>query len=73
MIILLVLILILLTTLMTTLFLLGFRIGGEHWQREVLQVRHEGARASREMHELTRRAFVSMAEEAERQRRGGRS
>lgn len=73
MIVLLLLILILLTTLMAALFLLGFRIGGEHWQQEVLQVRHEGVQASREMHELTRRAFVAMAEEADRQRKGGRS
>jgi len=64
---------ILLTMLATTLFLLGFRLGGEHWQEQVLQVRHEGAQASRQMHELTRQAFVAMAEEADRQRKGGRS
>lgn len=65
--------LILLTVLLATLFLLGFRIGGEHWQEQALQIRHEGARASRQMHELTRQAFVAMAEEADRQRKGGRS
>ena len=73
MIALLLLALILLTMLLTTLFLLGFRIGGEHWQEQVLQVRHEAAHASRQMHELTRQAFVAMAEEADRQRKGGRA
>ena len=69
MIALLLLALVLLTMLVTTLFLLGFRIGGEHWREQVLQVRQEGAQASRQMHELTRQAFVAMAEEAERRRR----
>lgn len=73
MIALLLLALILLTMLVTSLFLLGFRIGGEYWQEQVLQVRHEGAQASRQMHELTRQAFVAMADEANRQRKGGRS
>ncbi len=73
MIALLLLALVLLIMLNAALFLLGFRIGGEHWQEQILQVRHEGAQASRQMHELTRQAFVAMAEEADRQREGGRS
>ncbi len=50
-------------------FLLGFKTGVSHWQNELLQVRAEAARASREMHSLTREAFIAIAEEAERRRR----
>jgi uncharacterized membrane protein YciS (DUF1049 family) len=46
-------------------FILGFRLGGEHWRSELVQVRLEAARARRQLHELTRQAFVAMAEEAQ--------
>jgi hypothetical protein len=46
-------------------FLLGFRLGGDHWQAELTRVRLEAARAERQMHDLTRQAFVAMAERAE--------
>lgn len=52
-------------------FLLGFRLGGDHWQRELMRVRLEAAQASRQMGDLTRQAFVTMTEEAHRLR--GRS
>jgi hypothetical protein len=47
-------------------YLLGFMIGGDSWAAEVRRVRDEADRASREMYDLTRAAFVAMAEEAER-------
>lgn len=53
-------------------FLLGFRLGGDHWQAELARVRIEAARASRRMHDLTREAFVAMAERAEQMRRQDR-
>jgi hypothetical protein len=46
-------------------FLLGFRLGGSHWQTELTQVRLEAAQAERQLHELTREAFVAMAERIE--------
>lgn len=50
------------------MFLLGFRLGGEHWQQQLMRVRMEAAQASRHMHDLTRQAFVAMAEEVQRRR-----
>ena len=50
-------------------FLLGFRLGGHSWVAEAQRVK--AANAQRELHDLTRAAFVAMAEEAER-RTGGR-
>jgi uncharacterized membrane protein YciS (DUF1049 family) len=47
-------------------FLLGFRLGGEHWQSELARVRVEAAQAERQMHHLTREAFITMAEQAQR-------
>lgn len=52
-----------------TVFLLGFRLGGEHWQSELAKVRLEAARAERQLHDLTRSAFIQMAEAAEQRRR----
>lgn len=50
-------------------YLLGFRLGGHAWTSETHRIRAEAARAERELHELTRTAFVAMAEEAQRHRR----
>jgi hypothetical protein len=47
-------------------YLLGFRLGGQSWITEAQQVRAQAAAAERELHGLTRAAFVAMAEEAER-------
>jgi hypothetical protein len=47
------------------LYLLGFRLGGEHYRAEILRVRAEGARAARQMHDVTRGALVAMQEYAE--------
>ena len=66
--VLLVLIIILLAALVASIYLLGFRLGGEHWQSELSRVRQESAHGQRQIHELTRQAFVAMAEEAERRR-----
>ncbi len=49
-----------------TVFLLGFRLGGDQWQRRLLEVRLEAARAERSLHDLTRNAFVAMAEHVDR-------
>lgn len=49
-------------------YVFGFRLGGENWQRQLLEVRRESARAGREIHDLTRQAFIAMAEEAEKRR-----
>jgi uncharacterized membrane protein YciS (DUF1049 family) len=61
-----------LLALAASVFLLGFRLGGEHWLAELNRVRLEAARAERQIHDLTRQAFVAMAEEVERHRRTGR-
>jgi uncharacterized membrane protein YciS (DUF1049 family) len=63
------LLLLALVLLLATVFLLGFRLGGDHWQARLLQVRIEAAQAERSLHDLTRQAFVAMAERAERLRR----
>lgn len=51
-------------------FLLGFRLGGQSWLAEAQRVRAEAAVAERQLHDLTRAAFVAMAEEAEARRSG---
>lgn len=50
-------------------YLLGFRLGGDSWFAQAHRVRSQAAQAEREFHDLTRTAFVAMAEEAERRRR----
>jgi hypothetical protein len=47
-------------------FLLGFRVGGSSLQEELANVRLEAAEAQRRMRDLSRQAFVSIAEEMER-------
>ena len=49
-------------------FLLGFCLGGDHTESEVARVQLEAAQASRQLHNLTRDAFVAMAEAAEQRR-----
>ena len=68
MIVLTLLLLLALGALIAVVFLLGFRLGGDHWQKELLQVRTEAVRAERQLHNLTRQAFVAMAEQVERHR-----
>lgn len=70
MIVLVILLLVVLLGVMATVFLLGFRLGGEHWQSELARVRLQAAQAERQLHDLTRQAFVSMAEKVERRRYG---
>jgi len=62
------LVVLLLAALVTASYLLGFRLGGQKLQEDLLRVRLEGIEAQRAMHNLTREAFVAMAEHAERQR-----
>ena len=49
-------------------YLLGFRLGGQSGISELQRVRAEAAEAERQLHDLTRSAFVAMAEAAERRR-----
>ena len=49
-------------------FLLGFRVGGHEWRTRLDQVRAESADASRQMHQMTREAFVAMADYALKRR-----
>jgi len=51
-------------------FLLGFRLGGQSWISEAQRVKAEAAAAERQMHDLTRSAFIAMAEEAQARRSG---
>lgn len=68
-----VLLLILLAGLLAASYLLGFRLGGDHWREEVLRVRTESAAAQSRIHELTRQAFIAMAEAVQERRPGGTS
>lgn len=43
-------------------FVLGFKVGGRFWQSQLQRTRFEAARAERQLHDLTRAAFVAMAE-----------
>jgi hypothetical protein len=61
-----VILLVTLLALVCAVYLLGFRLGGDHWKDELTRVRMESVHAEREMHDLTRQAFVAMAEEADR-------
>ncbi|HVF74605.1 MAG TPA: hypothetical protein VM938_06110 [Acidimicrobiales bacterium] len=63
-----VLVVLLVLMVVMAMFLLGFRLGGDHWQSELLRVRLEAARAERQLHDLTRQTFVAMAEQAEQLR-----
>jgi hypothetical protein len=49
-------------------YLLGFRLGGQSWMSGAQRVRAEAAAAERQMQDLTRSAFIAMAEEAQRRR-----
>lgn len=53
-------------TLMVVVYLLGFQLGGTSWIGELGRVRTQAADARRQLHDLTRQAFVAMAEEVER-------
>jgi hypothetical protein len=48
------------------LFLLGFRLGNEHGRSRIARVQLEAARAERQLHDLTRQAFVAMADASQR-------
>lgn len=62
------LVIILLAALISVTFLLGFRLGDEGWLAELQRTRAHAAQAERRMHDLTRQAFISMGEAAERHR-----
>ena len=50
-------------------FRLGFQVGGRRWQSELRRTRFEAARAERQLHDLTREAFVAMADHVDPDRR----
>lgn len=70
MVILIIFLLLSVSLIVTLTYLLGFRLGGQSWISEAQRVRAEAAAAERQLHDLTRSAFVAMAEEAERRRFG---
>ena len=47
-------------------YLLGFRLGGDHWQSELGRVRIEAEQAQRRLHDVAREAFVAMSEHVAR-------
>ncbi len=49
-------------------FLLGFRVGGDRWSSELARVQTEAMDAQRQMHDLTREAFIAMAEHVDHER-----
>lgn len=55
-------------TIVVLAFLLGFRLGGESWFVESQRIKAEAAASERELHSLTRAAFVAMADEASRRK-----
>ena len=65
MLIILFLLLVLTLVVLSLAFLLGFRLGGDHWQSELTRVRLESGQAERQLHDLTRQAFVAMTKHAE--------
>jgi hypothetical protein len=57
-----------LVLLLLSWYLLGFRLGGRYGESRIIQIRRESTEASRQMHDLTREAFVAMAEHALRRK-----
>ena len=57
------------TAMIAVAVLLGFRLAAPERDRELLRVRTQAAEAARRMHDLTREAFVAMAEHVEQRRR----
>ena len=56
-------------SLVVLVYLFGFRMGWEQPHSPISRVRLEVAEAARQMHDVTRNAFVAMAEEAQSRRR----
>jgi len=56
---------VLLAVLVPLVYLLGFRMGGYHWQAEITKVRAEGAQAVRQLRDLMGGAFAAMHDYAE--------
>jgi uncharacterized protein HemX len=65
----LIVVILLLALIVGAVFLLGFRLGGEHGQSELTQVRLQSMQAERRLHDLTRSAFESMAEAFDQRRK----
>lgn len=52
--------------LVTVVFLFGFRLGGEHSREQLAQMRIDAAKAERQLHDLTKHAFVAMSDHVAR-------
>lgn len=57
-----------LACLIAAVYLLGFLRGGRRFQTDLIRVRLEGIAGERELHDLTRDAFIAMSDYAERRR-----
>jgi hypothetical protein len=51
-------------------YLLGFRLGGESTRSEITRIKLEAAQSERQLHDLTRQAFVAMAKHVEQRQFG---
>jgi hypothetical protein len=60
--------LVLVVMLVTVVFLLGFRLGGDPTERELLRVRMHAQHARRQLSDITRQAFVALTDELEGRR-----
>jgi cell division protein FtsB len=68
-----VLVILIVSTLVVLTFLFGFHLASRSdLVHEQWRIRRQAAVAARELHQVTRDAFVAMAEAAERQRRNDR-
>lgn len=66
MILLVVIVSLLVAVVVALMYLLGFRLGGDHWQSELGEARMEAAQAQRRLHDVARDAFSAMTEVVER-------
>lgn len=61
----------LLLALSASAYLIGYLLGSHGWRAKLDQVRAESREAERQLHDLTRDAFVAMSEQALRIRKDG--
>lgn len=54
-----------------SVYLIGYLLGSHGWRAKLEQVRAESREAERQLHDLTRDAFVAMSEQALRYRDHG--
>lgn len=69
---LLILLILLVVALSASVYLIGYLLGGQTWRARLDRVRAESLEAERQLHNLTRNAFVAMSEHDHRYKAGGR-